>query len=107
MNCLENVLKKRELQEKKFEGKVEGQDFVRCKFILENGTVCDWPATRLTDHIFYHHNLRCEQYYKMFPDLKLTCSKLAKSTAFTGQHSQETKDKMRKAHLGKKKKKIS
>ena len=85
-------------QEKKFEGKQEFIDFVRCKCKLDNGETCNWPDVKLAKHIS-HHGYSSQEYKKEF-NSPITCTSLAKSTAFKGKHSDETKSKMRVSKLG-------
>ena len=79
-------------QEEKFKDKTENIDFVRCKCKLENGEVCGWPDTRISEHILYH-NMNTQDYKKAF-DSPVICSSVSQKTAFRGTHSEETKKKM-------------
>jgi len=91
----------RERQEEKFKGQNEGYDFVRCKCELENNSICGWPDRRLNHHIRIH-NYSLQQYKKEFGIDSATCKSTNEKTAFKGKHSQDTKVKMSKSHLGQK-----
>jgi len=97
VSCKLRIAKK--FQEEKFEGKIEFVDFVRCKCKLENGEVCNWPDTRISEHITCH-NITVQDYKRMY-DSPVVCSSTCQKTAFRGTHTEETKDKIRNSHRNK------
>lgn len=95
-----NEVERRELQETKFVGMQDGIDFVRCQFVFGNGSICNWPDTRISGHLKAVHNCDRDKYLKLYPSALITCKKLKMKTAFHGTHSEETKKNMAKSHLG-------
>ena len=96
--CVQCKLKKaRDNQEAKFVGLKENVDFIRCQVKLEDGSICNWPDTRISRHIA-HHGYTKQQYKKEFPEYNLVCNKTKDKTAFRGKHSEKTKKKMAASH---------
>jgi len=60
---------KQYMMNKKFEGKEEGVDYVKC-------LMCDYKATTLGRHLKAVHRATAEEYKVKFPDALIRCSKL-------------------------------
>jgi hypothetical protein len=82
-----------EQQKLKFDGMIEGKDFVACK-------VCGWVDTRISGHVLSVHNLDKRQYRSQYGDAHLICDAVKSKTAFRGSHSVETRRQMTKSHMG-------
>lgn len=66
--------KHKEKQELKFQNLIEGQDFVRCKCTLGDGTICNWPDKRIANHLLKSHQYNTQDYRKNYPGCPTTCN---------------------------------